>query len=68
MKNVFQETAIETAADIKHVLADLLSCLVTYLRALDYHGNINPQSMTAVPTISNEDQKKKVESKKVCFL
>lgn len=68
MKNVFQQAAIECVKDIKHALSYLLESLKKYLVILDYHGNINPQSMTAIPIIKKEKQKENLEKKKVCIM
>lgn len=65
MKNILQKTAVESTGDIKHVLATLLRSLARYLKILDYHGSINPQTITAVATISKQEQKEHLSCKKV---
>ena len=65
MKNILQETAIESTHHIKHVLATLLQSLTRYLKVLNYHGNINPQTITAETCLNKSKQKDNLKKKKV---
>ena len=65
MKNVLQKSAIENTLQIKKVLATLLQSLKDFLSEIDYHGNINPQSIIAIPEIPKSEQKINIKNKKV---
>lgn len=57
MRDILKQTAIESTRDVKHVLATLLRSLSRFLRVLNYHGNINPQTITAVArSAGDQDQ------------
>lgn len=54
MKSVLKSTSVKSSADIKHVLASLLESYLIYMKELDYHGNISPQIIAAVPNKNDE--------------
>lgn len=57
MKDILKKTAIESTRDVKHVLATLLHSLTRYLTVLNYHGNINPQTITALSNSQRQSEK-----------
>jgi hypothetical protein len=66
MRNILQEAAIDNTLHIKHILATLLRSLSDYLKIFHYHGNINPQTMTAILNPENQNNRdNNSENKKV---
>ena len=67
IKSVLKETFIKSTEDIRHILANLLVSYKKYLDIMDYHGNINPKTIIAVPVPRDEDpnSKKNYENTKV---
>ena len=63
MKKIVKTVPLKTTIEMKHMLACLLKSYKFYLERLDYHGNINPQAIIAVPNKNDDISENPLENK-----